>query len=137
MVVRRVYGRMGRHADDAIQSRRFRRGHGRSDFRVRNGTRSRVRLVVLGRALRKAGRIPEPLAVCVYEECENAYADFAGRSGHDGSDRAEPGAVSRAEALWRPLGLRRLSAGAARIAGGETSRGYAEKNGRVVPKVLE
>src|SRR5437879_12315455 len=115
----------------------FRRGHGESDFGIRQRATPGVRRVVLRRAVRKAGRIPEQLAVFVREKREDADADLARRFGYDRPAGPEPGAVSGAETLRRGSGAGGVSAGAARISRREASAGPAEPHPRVVRQAHE
>src|SRR5580693_131282 len=93
--------------------------------------------MVLRRALGKAGRIPQQLAIRAFEKCPDADAGAARRCGPDRSSGAEPGAISRPEALWSGSRICRLSARAARIPRGEALAGPAQPHSRVVQQIPE
>src|SRR5579859_727133 len=93
--------------------------------------------MVLGRTIRKARGIFEPLAVFVFEEGQNADADSAGRKRHGRSNGTERGAVSRAEAVRGDNGPGAVPAGTARVSGNEAPVGYAAANGGLAGEVRE
>src|SRR5450755_3362736 len=95
--------------------------------------------MVLWPALRagKSGGLPEQLAVCALEECQDSHFDFAGRGGHSRSGGPEPGALSRAQALWSGDEIGSLPARAARVSRRKAPGGPAEAHSGLVRQIPE
>src|SRR5215831_17101837 len=93
--------------------------------------------MVLRAPIRKARWVYQKLANDVREECPDADATAAGRSGYDRSDWSEPAVLPWAETVRRKNGPRSISEGRSRLKRGKTSGRSAASHRRLVRRECE